>query len=74
MHNTNGTVYTTLHKDISGSQALRATQETKLGNAALSEIGKLVTSINWKNSNLVHAGINFRVFLKSVSTKQETQN
>ena len=50
MHNTNGTVYTTLHKDISDSQALRAPQETKLGNAALSEIGKLVTSINWKGT------------------------
>ena len=44
MYNTNGTVYTTLHKDISGAQALRVPQETKLGNAALSV---LVENVLW---------------------------
>ena len=39
MHNTDATAYTTLHKDITGSQALRAPQETKLGNAALFKMG-----------------------------------
>ena len=39
-------MYTTMHIVFtSGSQAQGATQETKLGNAALSVIGTLITSL-----------------------------